>query len=347
MSSNNSQSQHRATILESKGSPIIIVNRPTPTPGPDEVLVEVKSIALNPIDYYMRDFGFAIDSYPAVVGSDIGGTIIATGSSVNFRAGTRVAAFASTFYLHGAPDYGAFQAKVLIPASSVTPLPTNISFNEASLLGMSVITAWAGWYSIGLPIQDGVFTPADKKGVLVWGGASSIGTGAVQSAKMLGLTVYATASTKHHDYIKSLGAKEVFAYNDEGVVEKIVKAAKDDGISLEFAFDAVGQVRSCLDVLKEFKAGGTPKLATAVPMSDQTPKEDGVRVNFVAAPTDERARTEFFGFVMNKWLKEKLEKGEYKPSPTIKIIDGGLEGLNKGLDELKAGVSGTKLVLEI
>ncbi|KAL8781308.1 MAG: hypothetical protein Q9213_006056 [Squamulea squamosa] len=341
------QSEHRAAILESKGGPLITVNRLTPKPGPNEVLVEVKSVALNPIDCYMRDLGFVVDSYPAVIGSDIGGTIVAVGSSVSFKPGTRVAAFAPTFFTHGAPDYGAFQAKTLVPASNVTPIPDHISFNEASLLGMSVLTAWSGWYSIGLPLRDSIYTAADKQGVLVWGGASSIGTGAVQAAKLMGLTVYATASPKHHDYIKSLGAQGVFDYQDNDVIKKIVSAAKYDGISLEIAFDAVGQVRSCLDVLKEFKAGAAPKLATAVPMSDQTPTEDGVEVKFVAAPTGEKPRMEFCQFVMNRWLKEKLAKGEYKPSPAIKRIEGGLEGLNKGLDELKAGVSGLKLVLEI
>lgn len=302
---------------------------------------------LTPETLAVRDFGIVINSYPAVIGSDIGGTIIAAGSSVSLKPGTRVAAFAPAFFVQGAPDYGAFQAKALIPASNVTPLPDSVSFNEASLLGMSVVTAWCGWYTVGLPLRDSIYTSADRKGVLVWGGASSIGNGAVQTAKMLGLTVYATASSKHHEYIKTLGAKETFDYKDDGVVEKIVKAAKGDRIELKIAFDAAGQVRSCLDVLKEFKAGDLPKLATAIPMSDQTPKEDGVEVKFVAAPTEEKPEREFFAFVMNKWLKEKLEKGEYKPSPAIKVVDGGLDGLNKALDELKAGVSGTKLVLEI
>lgn len=58
-----------------------------------------------------------------------------------------------------------------------------------------------------------------------------------------------------------------------------------------------------MDVLKEYKAGGTPKLATAIPMSDQTPTEDRVDVKFVAAPTEEKPKLEFFGFVTNQWLK--------------------------------------------
>ena len=50
----SSISEHAAAVLESKGSPLTVVNRATPSPGPNEVLVEVKSIALNPIDYYSK-----------------------------------------------------------------------------------------------------------------------------------------------------------------------------------------------------------------------------------------------------------------------------------------------------
>lgn len=53
-----------------------------------------------------------------------------------------------------------------------------------------------------------------------------------------------------------------------------------------------------------------------------------------------KERTEHFHFVFNVWLKEKLEKGEFVPSPKIQVVEGGLEGANKGLDELKKGVSG-------
>ncbi|KAL8949034.1 MAG: hypothetical protein Q9222_004830 [Ikaeria aurantiellina] len=361
---------HLAAILSSKGSIPTITTRPTPTPGPHEVLIEVHSIALNPIDHYMRDFGMAIASYPATFGSDIGGTIVATGPAVpapQLQPGTRVAAFAPTFFAHGDPDYGAFQKKALVPAALVTPVPADMSFDEASILGMAVLTAWSGWYSIGLPLREdaAVFAPAAEKkkkkqqeGMLVWGGASSIGTAAVQSARMMGFTVYATASARHHTYIKQqLGAEGgVFDYKSDGVVQEIVGAAKRDGCGLRHAFDAVGEVRNCLDVLKEFKGAGgatteaaaaVPKLATAKPTSPETPKESGVEVRFVAAPAEEEERTRFFQFVMNRWLAKKLATGEYKPSPSIKKLEGGLEGLNQGLDVLKAGVSGTKLVLEI
>ncbi len=337
-------------ILAAQGGPFVVENRPTPTPGPNDLLVEVRSIALNPIDYYQRDYGFPpVAGYPSIVGSDIGGVVLSAGSSVtadDFQPGTRVTAFAPTFFVQGAPDYGAFQKKVLIPAVNASPIPESMSFNEAALLPMAVGTAWSGWYTIGLP-RETQHTASDKQGMLVWGAASSIGSAAVQIAKMMGFTVYATASEKHHEYIKSLGASKVWDYRAEGVVESIVKAAQADGVKVQMGFQAAageGVWQSCMDILKEWSPA---KLASAIPLSDQTPKVEGVDVKFVSAPADEKERTEFFHFVFNVWLKEKLDKGEYVPSPKIQVVEGGLEGANKGLDELKGGVSGVKLVLEV
>lgn len=114
----------------------------------------------------------------------------------------------------------------------------------------------------------------------------------------------------------------MFDYKSEGGVESIVMAAKEDGVTVQTGFDAAGQLQSCLDILKEFK-GGTAK--------------------FVAAPTEEET-TEFFRFVFGVWLKAKRE---FVPSAKIKVVEGGLESANKALDQLKNGVSGMKLVLEV
>ncbi|KAI9849290.1 MAG: hypothetical protein M1837_004749 [Sclerophora amabilis] len=342
--------QHLAAILPSKGSSLTITHRPTPTPGPNELLIQVRSIALNPIDCYQRDRGIAIASYPAVLGSDVAGTVIAAGSSVPADApqlGTRVAAFAPCFFVQGVPDYGAFQTRVLVPAVNAVPLPQWISFNEASLLPMAVVTAWAGCYTLGVP-RDTAYGPADKKGILIWGGASSIGSAAVQLARSMGFRIYVTASEKHHAYLKGLGATKVFDYRSGDPVGSIVKAAKEDGVTVQVGFDAVGQMKSCLEILKEAKAEGTTaKLASAIPLSEDSPKLEGVEVKFVAVPEDENEMTEHFRFVFTVWLKEKLENGEYVPSPKIQVVEGGLQSAQKGLDELKSGVSGVKLVLEV
>ena len=85
--------QHLAAILRSKGSALEVNHRPTPTLGANDLLIEVKSIALNPVDWYQREYGFPPISYPVVISSYIAGTVVSAGSSVPFDApkpGTRV-----------------------------------------------------------------------------------------------------------------------------------------------------------------------------------------------------------------------------------------------------------------
>lgn len=348
--SSSSSKEHLAAILPSKGSPLSIESRPTPTPGPNELLISVSSIALNPIDWKQRDFGFALTTFPAVIGSDVAGTVVSAGSSVGPDApkpGSRVTAFAPCFYKGGHPDYGALQTKVLVLAENAAPLPDRLSFTEASLLPMAAGTTWAGLYTAGVP-RNTAYAESDKQGILVWGAASSVGSMVVQTAKLLGFRIYATASEKHHAYIKSLGASRMFDYKSPNVEESIVKAAKEDGVTVQVGYDAVGAQKSCMEILKQLKGvEEVARLASAPRLPEDLTPVDGVEVKFVAPPEDAKERAESFHFVFNVWLKEKLESGEIVPSPKAKVVDGGLQSVNKALDELKAGVSGVKLVLEV
>ncbi|KAI1100828.1 GroES-like protein [Jackrogersella minutella] len=339
---------HLAAVATAMAQPLEVLERQTPNPGPGELLVEIKSIALNPLDYKTRDFGFAIASYPAVFGSDIGGIVLEAGSDVSdtFKPGTRVAAFAPSYFVKGAPDYGAFQQRSLISATNASPIPDNITFNEAATLPMAVATVWSGWETIGLS-RNTSYSPSDNQGILVWGASSSVGSMTVQSAKLLGFTVYATASAKHHEYIKSLGASRVFDYKDPDVEDTIIRTAKEDGLVFQYGYDAVGAVQPCQNILKALKGDGTAYLASAPVVKPSDPTAEGIETKFVAASTDDKERAEQFSFWFNVWLKEKLERSELVPSPGIQLVNGGLQGINKGLEILKAGVSCTKLVLEI
>lgn len=344
-----SATHHLAAIIPSKGSPFEFVERPTPTPGPDELLIQVKAIAMNPVDYYRFLIGVFVDIYPATIGSDYAGVVIAKSSNVaeDAKVGTRVLGVSASFAARGAPDYGAFQERVIVPASTVTPLPDSISFTEASVLPLAVLTAWAGWHQLGLP-RDTKFTPADKKGLIIWGGASSVGSVVVQAARLLGFTTYVTASEKHHAYLKGLGATRVFDYKDADVVNKIASAIKEDIISVQTAYHATGDLQSTLDVLLKVKGEGIATVAHAPAMQPDTPKAEGIEVKFVIPPMDSPAATaEFIQFVFTDWLKEKLETGEIVPSPRVRVVEGGLRSLQKALDEWKNGVSGTKVVVEL
>ena len=346
--------QHLAAMLPSRRKPFVIQQRPTPTPGADEYLIEVKAIALNPIDYAQRAYGFPAINFPAIIGSDIAGTVLAVGSAVAAEApqvGARVVAYAPSFFEKGAPNYGAFQTRALIPAENVAPLPDNISFNEGSVLPMATQTAWAGYNQLGIPFDLGYRAPA-VTGVLIWGASSSVGCAAVQIGKILGFRVYATASKKNHAYLTTLGAHKLFDYSDKNVVANIVQAARADGVSLSMAFLATGDLAPCVAAVQQLKGSEAARIVCApfkpgLLLWKIFPRFKGVTAQFVVSPSGRQERAAFFGFVFRHWLKEKLASGEVVPSPKVRVVNGGLQALEKSVGEFKKGVTAAKLVLEV
>ncbi|KAI8813258.1 zinc-binding oxidoreductase-like protein CipB [Cladochytrium replicatum] len=354
----SSSKNHSAAFLPSKGSKLIIAERPTPLPGPDEVLIDVKAIALNPLDNASQSMGIAVKSYPAIIGSDIAGVILLKGDSVpnhlGLSIGKRVAAFAVAFFKQGAPDYGGFQRRVIVPYHYVFGLPDSISFKEGALLPMAVSTAFAGLYTAGLPLSTN-HAPEDKKGFLLWGAAGSVGSATLQVAKSMGFYIYATASAKHHYHLKTLGAYRLFDYNDRNVINDIVNTAKADGVTIDIGYLAAGGISPCVSVIEKLR-GDTSKqanLACAPPAFFELawwwifPTWRGISVKFVSPPSDQEELHKFIRFVFQDWLTTKLEKGEFIPGSKIKVIPGSLEGIQAGLDELKQNVSGIKLVVEL
>ncbi|KXX73817.1 Zinc-binding alcohol dehydrogenase domain-containing protein cipB [Madurella mycetomatis] len=341
---------HLAAILPQKGGPLSVQERPTPEPGPNEVLIEVKAVALNPVDYYQRDMGFPpVPVYPAVIGSDTAGVVAKLGSNVTTvpKPGSRVIAFASSFYQNGSPDHGAFQKYALAQSEGVTPLPDSLSFEEGAVIPLGFMTALAAWTTIGIPLSTR-YKPEDKQAVLIWGGASSVGTFSVQSARTLGFRVYVTASPKHHSYMKKLGADAVFDYKAGDVVAQIVAAVKNDGVRMHTAHCVIADgLQPILDVLKETKGDSPAKVAHSPVLPPDHPTLENTQIVFTMLPMDAGARDKLIHEYFQVWLNDGLQSGSIVPSPSIKVEGGGLEGLNAALDKLKGGVSGTKIVVPI
>ena len=306
-----------------------------------------------------------IASYPAVLGSDVAGTVLAVGSAVtgsDFKPGTRVLAFAPAFYMQGKPDYGGFQKRLIVPSVNATPIPHDLSFKAAAMLPMAVETAFAGFYTIGLP-RDTRYRLEDKKGLLLLGASSSVGSAVLQIARMKGFVVYATASGKHHEYLKTLDPTtssphlsngnsdglELFDYNDEDVVAKIVAAAKHHKVTFQTAYVAVpGAIDQAMEVLCHFKEKATiTKVAHAPPIPEKFQQADWAEVKFVAVPADNEEHIEHFRYVFNDFLKRELAERRFTPSPGTKVVEGGLNALQNALEVGKRGVSGVKIVLEV
>ncbi|TPX32081.1 hypothetical protein SmJEL517_g04734 [Synchytrium microbalum] len=348
-------STHLAAVLPSRGADMVIMERPTPTPGANEVLIEVSAVALNPIDMMQRKSGFPSINYPAVLGSDVSGTVIAVGPTMPADApvvGTRVAAFCPAFFVKGKEDYGAFQKKVIVPVSAVVAIPDTLAFNEAAILPMAVQTSWAGFIKSGLT-RTTSYTPEDKRGLLVWGASSSVGSAAVQIAKSMGFTVYGTASPKNHEYIKSLGASRMFDYNDKDIVATIVKAGKEDGLMIDFSFVATGDFTPVLSILKELKKPDTIARIALAPFALKMlwwslfPQWRSTEVKFVSMSDKFEERSEFSHFIFGVWLKDKLASGQFVASPKIKLIEGGLGAIQKALDVDLKKSSAEKLVVPL
>lgn len=211
---------HLAAVCLSKGQPFEVRSRPTPKPGPGELLVAVKTIALNPADTIMRGHGLFISTYPTVIGFDMSGLVLEVGDNVPtqpthqdgaifFQPGvTRVAAYAASFWRSFDPDYGVFQEKCLVPWQHAAPIPDqDMSWNHAATLPVAAQVPLSAFDALGIPrtgktttsTTSGVSstTPEDfeggpqkdllkqKEAILIWGASSSVGTMGVQIARLL------------------------------------------------------------------------------------------------------------------------------------------------------------------
>lgn len=86
--------QNRAAWLDKPDTPLRVGDAEMPVPEPDEVLIKVHAIAINPVDVARQSMGLGNASHPWIFGSDLAGTIEAVGSSVtNFRPGKHIPHF--------------------------------------------------------------------------------------------------------------------------------------------------------------------------------------------------------------------------------------------------------------
>ena len=296
------------------------------------------------VDWKIQASGYFINTYPNVLGSDIAGTVESVGEGVtHFKTGDKVTGFAAVISENN-PDHGAFQEYTILKDNCAAKLPSSMSFEEGSILPMSVATA-----GIGIFIILGVPRPPQKQkdGFLVWGGSSSVGSGAVQIAVSLGFTVYAVSSARNHDYVKSLGATEVFDYNQSDIVKNITSAAKAAGTDIKYVYDAIcenGTTPQCAAVLEDFGGG---KLVTTLPWGEDAKKPSNVTVENTSAFRVATDQQDFGRWLFNDWLEKALVEKTFVPSPAIEKVDGGLASVQKTMDQLAKGISGKKLVIPL
>lgn len=176
-----------------------------PTPGPGDVLVAVRAAAINPVDTKIRGGSqrAAIRlKFPAILGMDLAGDVIAVGSGVTgFAVGDRV--FASPSHKR----MGSYAEVASVKASELAKMPTSSTYVEAASLPLAVLTAWDSLVRFG-KIKKGMR-------VLIQAGAGGVGSLAIQLAKHFGAKVYATSSARNLDFLRELGTDVPIDYAKE------------------------------------------------------------------------------------------------------------------------------------
>jgi putative PIG3 family NAD(P)H quinone oxidoreductase len=198
--------------------------RPTPRPGPGEVLIAVAAAGVNRPDVVQRQ-----GHYPPppgvtdIPGLEVAGTIVAVGPNADgFKEGDKVCA------LLAGGGYAEFAAA---PAPQVLPLPRGLSEIEAAAIPETYFTVWDNLFVRG--------RLAKGESVLIHGGSSGIGTTAIQLARALGARVFATAGTKEKcAACEALGAERAINYREQDFLEEVRKAT--DGRGVDVILDMVG-----------------------------------------------------------------------------------------------------------
>ncbi|EKF18346.1 NAD(P)H-quinone oxidoreductase [Nitratireductor pacificus] len=220
------QGKMRVIDVPVPGGPeaLTLVSRPVPSAQRGDVLIKVEAAGVNRADLKQRagDYPMPSDA-PTVPGLEVAGTVLATGAEVDeFDVGDRVCAL-----LIG----GGYAEYVVAPAVQCLPIPESLSFVEAAGLPETVFTTWAALFE-----QAGL-QPGET--VLIHGGASGIGTTAIQLAAAFGAKPLATAGTAEKVALcKDIGAVLAINYRQDDFVERVLEFTAGHGVDV--VLDMVG-----------------------------------------------------------------------------------------------------------
>ncbi|MFE3591978.1 NAD(P)H-quinone oxidoreductase [Streptomyces niveus] len=228
----------KAITITEPGGPEVLTwtTVPDPVPGPGEVLIDVVASAVNRADLLQRQ-GFydpppGASPYP---GLECSGHVAALGEgAVGWEIGQPVCALLSG---------GGYAEKVNVPAELVLPVPEGVSVAEAAALPEATATVWSNIFmGGGNATSSNVFMIAHLRPgetLLAHGGASGIGTMAIQLAKSVGARVAVTAGGPEKlARCAELGADILIDYREQDFVDELRKAT--DGAGADVILDIVG-----------------------------------------------------------------------------------------------------------
>ena len=199
----------KAFVYHEFGSPDVLrleeVDKPVPKD--DQILVKVRALSVNPLDWHFMEGTPYLGRLPAFgllkpkverLGVDYAGTVEAVGKNITeFKPGDDV------FGNH----FGAFAEYLVASDKALALKPANLTFEQAASIPVAALTALQA-------LRDtGKLQPGQK--VLINGASGGVGTFAVQIAKTFGAEVTGVCSGRNVELVRSLGADHVIDYTKE------------------------------------------------------------------------------------------------------------------------------------
>jgi NADPH:quinone reductase-like Zn-dependent oxidoreductase len=367
-----------AAWLTAAQAKLEVVAAPYTRPSENEIVVVNRAVAINPVDWVIQVAGnlaFPWIRFPFVLGSDLAGDVVEIGSGITrFKVGDRVLAHAvGTDPKRNSAAEGSFQTYTVVLEKMAAPIPSDLSYDRATVLPLGISTAACGLFQkdhLALDYPSAVAKPNGKT-LLVWGGSTSVGSNAIQLAVAAGYEVIATASPRNFDYVRKLGASRAFDYNDDNVVPKLIDAFA--GKTLAGAI-AIGRTsaRACVDVVHGCKGRKFVSIATYPISFDNVGdrpinglqrlaivrpflwfsvtnwlkcRARGIRTQMIFGSS--LAENDVGDLIYARFLPRALAEGRYVTAPRPSVIGTGLESVQAGLDLQRKGVSASKVVVSL
>nr|KMM71525.1 hypothetical protein CPAG_07832 [Coccidioides posadasii RMSCC 3488] len=330
---------------------VSIKDSPIPHPNDSQLVIRVVATGLNP-----KDWKFLSDK-PTNQGDDVAGYVHAVGSKVTeFKPGDRVAAFHQILAPHGG-----YAEYAVVWAHTTFHLPKEVSFEEAATIPLAAMTAALGLYQdLGLPVP---WNPArTRTPLIVYGGASTVGSFVIKLAKLSNIHPIITVAGKGIPQVEALLDKSkgdiVIDYRtgDKAVVTAFTKAL--GGKKIEYAFDATSEHNSYVNighvldpekgkivVVQPGMEYNMPVDVKPSPVYVATVHEDGnvFQPMEKVGPIGDKE----FGLVFFRFFGHGLAQGWFR-GHQYRLVEKGLEGLENALNNLKESkVSGFKYVIRI
>ena len=194
----------KAIRLHARGGPeqLVYEDAPLPDPAAGEALLRVYAAGITPTELTWSETYQTPDGHerlPTIPGHDVSGVVEALGPGVS-----DVSPGDAVYGLIAFPRDGSAAEYVVVRAGDLAPKPRTLDHVHAAAVPLSALTAWQALF-----IHAGL-TAGQR--VLIHGAAGGVGAFAAQLARWRGAHVSATASARHHEFLRELGVETVIDY---------------------------------------------------------------------------------------------------------------------------------------